>query len=285
MTLSDQPLAPDAPAPPTQPISADRAITLARRWILGAWLFTAVMITVVAAATFVGFSRGMGAGPGLFAGLVWLGVIIASIRSRRLAFEAMPLIVAGEFGLAEDQLGQSLRSFSLLSSSKLIGLHQLAMLRHAQSRWADAAKLCRELLTRGGRHTAIGNTEFDVQNRLMLAESLIELGDTAGAGAEMLGLSGLRLDLRQTLLLTQIRLDLQAGLEHWHPMMATPRTTIGLIELMPAAMAARCYALLALAAKRIGAGQWLSLLLRRSILLSLSDPLVERRPFLRELFD
>lgn len=283
VSLTEQPLAADAPVaatPRLPPITADRAITLARRWIIGSWLFNALMITVVVGATFVGFARGIGAGPGLLAGLVWLVVLMASIRARRLAFEAIPMIVAGEFGQAEEHLGQSLRTFSLLKSAKLLGLHQLAMLRHAQAKWGDAAKLCRELLARGKN---AGN-DFNVQNRLMLAESLVELGDTGGAGVELLGLSSMRLDLRETLVLTQIRLDLQAHLGHWHAMMAGVQANVGMVELMPTALAARSYALLALAAKRVGDEAWHALLARRATLLVDADLLVKQRPFLRDAF-
>src|SRR3712207_6854480 len=41
---------------------------------------------------------------------------------------------------------QALRSFSLFRAVKLLSVHHLAVLRHAQKRWQDSAMLCRALL-------------------------------------------------------------------------------------------------------------------------------------------
>ena len=69
-----------------------------------------------------------------------------SVRGSQLASVSPSLIAAGQFELAEHQIEQALRTFSLFRTSKLLSLHHLAVLRHAQRRWMDAAELCTALL-------------------------------------------------------------------------------------------------------------------------------------------
>ena len=266
---------------PTPPLSAEQAITLARRWIVGSWLLNAVLFGLVIVATVWGYVSGLGLAPGFAVGVLYFVVLVAGVQSRQLVLAAVPLIAAGDFVEAEQQLGQSLRSFSLLRSTKLIGLQQLATLRHAESKWADAARICRELSNRRGG-TGRPGSGFDVQNRLMLAESLVELGDVHGAGVELLGLASLQLDLRETLLLTLVRLDVQSRMGHWEAMMADPQATMNLIELMPTVPAARAYALMALAADRVKAAGWRALFARRATLLMDANDIVANRPIVRE---
>src|SRR5439155_4115283 len=79
-------------------------------------------------------------------GVVWITLSYRSMKGSRLAAGSPSLIAAGQFDLAEYQIEQALRSFSLFRSSKLLSLHHLAVLRHAQRRWAEAVVLCQALL-------------------------------------------------------------------------------------------------------------------------------------------
>ena len=82
------------------------------------------------------------------------------MKGSRLAANSPSLIAAGQFDLAEYQIEQSLQNFSLFRTSKLLSLHHLAVLRHAQRRWADAAELCSALLRqRLGSLTRAGAAE------------------------------------------------------------------------------------------------------------------------------
>lgn len=271
------PAATPAP-PPLLEITADRAIALARWWLRLGTLFNVLMVAAIFVTSVVGVRQGFGSMPAFLTALVWLAVLVVSVRARRLAIDAVPLIAAGEFGLAEDRLSQSLRSFSVLRSSRLLGLQQLALLRHSQSNWADVAKLCRELIDR----QRPAEQAIDVPSRLMLAESLIELGELPAAAREIATLSARRLALRDTLLLTHLRLELQIAAGHVAEAAARMETTLALVELMPPAVSARCHALLALAAKRMGRHDWHAFLARRAALLADVDDLVAARPFLRE---
>lgn len=263
---------------PLLEISTHRAILLVRRWRWIA-LFLRVGLVLGLGAAIYAYEKGGGfiVVAGMF--VVWTIVSSLNARTRRLAFDAGQHIAAGEFDLAEDRLTQSLTSFTLAGSTKQFGLHQLAMLRHAQARWSDAAALARAFLS--SRTTAAAN---DIPSRLVLAESLLEMGDLDGVERMVRELGSYRLNLRQTLVLTQLRLDVLARRGKFASAFQNPYATLGLVELMPASVSARCHAILALAAKRVGDSTWWHWLANRARLLGDVDALFESRPFLREAF-
>lgn len=267
-------------APKLLSITADRAITLARWWLRLGAVFNLLMIVAVIATAVVGFRHGMSL-PSFVTFIVWFGVLVMSVRARRLAIDAVPLIAAGEFSLAEDRLSQSLQSFSVLRSTRLLGLQQLAFLRHSQANWADVAKLCRELID----HQRPRERSIDLTSRLMLAEALVELGEVAPAAREIAVLSQRRLALRETLVLTALRIEAQVRAGHFTAAVEHLPATLALVELMSPGASARCHAVLALAAKRTGLTQWQEYLSKRALLLADIDSLTCDRPFLREALD
>jgi hypothetical protein len=278
--MTDAPTTP--PPPPLRQISAARAIALVRRWLRVAAGFHVAMALAVGGAT----TRALASEAGLpligGAVLFWLATVFfvvgLSIRSRRFAIDAAPLIAAGEFGVAEDRLSQSLTSFSVLRSSKLLGLGQLARLRHAQSRWAEAASLSRELLA---RHRGRREEGLETPSRLLLAESLVELGDLDAAAEQVATLdAGEPLDLRETLMLATIRLELLARRDRAAEMLAELPATLALVELLPPSTVASPHALLAWAAWRLGREDDRAMLSNRVRLLGDVDAIVARRPFL-----
>src|SRR5438067_1719049 len=102
-------------------------------------------------------------------GGVWLALSAQSVRGSRLAAGSPSLIASGRLDAAEQQIEQALHSFSLFRTSKLMSLHHLAMLRHAQRRWEDCAQLCRALL----RQRLGSLASLARQSRLMLADALL----------------------------------------------------------------------------------------------------------------
>jgi hypothetical protein len=102
-------------------------------------------------------------------GLVWIALGYQSMKGSRLAAGSPRLIAAGQFDQAEYQIEQALRSFSLFRTSKLMSLHHLAVLRHAQRRWTDAVVLCQALL----KQRLGGLAGLTRQSRLILAESML----------------------------------------------------------------------------------------------------------------
>ena len=94
------------------------------------------------------------------------------------------LIASGRYDDAEQLIEQSLRRFNLFRPAKLLTLHHLAALRHAQRRFAESATLCRAILRQ--RSKSIG--PLARPTRLMLAEALLEQGDLGGAYATLMTL-------------------------------------------------------------------------------------------------
>jgi hypothetical protein len=213
-------------------------------------------------------------------GAIWIALGLQSMRSSRLVAHSPMLIAAGEFDAAEQHIAGALRSFSIFRMVKLLSLHHLAALRHAQNRWQDAAEICRALLAQ----RKVSPAGLGKSTRLILADSLLEMGDVNGVGACIGELYQQRLSLGEALNLMLVQLDYESRLSAWSRMMQGAATKVGLAELMPTSKAARTQALLALAARKVGRGDWEDWLRRRVELLIDPTELVVRRPLLKELW-
>jgi len=212
---------------------------------------------------------------------IWLALSFRSARGSRLAVDSTSLIASGRFNEAEQQIEQSLRRFSVFRTAKLLSLHHLALLRHAQRHWQDSVVLCRALL--GQRLGSLASLRKS--SRLMLADSLLELGDLTGAFTAINGLYDQRLTLGEALQLLQVQLDYLWRINAWQQMFARVNTKIELAELMPTPAAAKTQALLALAARKLGKPDWESWLRQRVELLVDIQQLVAQRPVLAELWN
>jgi hypothetical protein len=213
-------------------------------------------------------------------GVVWITLSYRSMKGSRLAAASPSLIAAGQFELAEDQIEQALRTFSLFRASKLMSLHHLALLRHAQRRFADAADLCRALL----RQRLGALKGLSRQSRLILADSLLEMGDLRGAHESISALYQQRLTLAEAIRLLAVQLDYLSRVNAWEPMLEGIATKVQLAELMPTPAAARTQALLALAAVKLGREQWATWLRGRAELLVDMHELIRERPILSQLW-
>jgi hypothetical protein len=211
----------------------------------------------------------------------FVALSFGSVKGSRLVTESPALIAAGKFDEAEQRIDLALRSFSLFRHVKVLGLHHLALLRHAQKNWPEAALLCRALL---GQNPAtlqgIGKPA-----RLMLADALLEMGDPRGAAAAIDDLVRHRLSLPEVQKLLAVQLDYQSRLGAWNDMMNGVEAKVQLAELMPAPAAARTQALLALAARNAGRQDWSDWLRRRAELLADVQRLATDRPVLWELWE
>ncbi|HEV2294544.1 MAG TPA: hypothetical protein VGR35_11870 [Tepidisphaeraceae bacterium] len=213
-------------------------------------------------------------------GVAWIVLSYRSAMGSRLAVDSQSLIAAGRYEAAEEQIEQVLGTFSLFRTSKLIGIHQLAVLRHAQKRWGDAAVLCRALLGR-----RLGPVKgVSKQCRLMLADAMLELDDPRAAHEALNGLYQQRLTLAEAINLVAVQADFHARAENWAELAAGIETKVQLAELMPSQQSARTQALLALAAKKTGRHDWATWLTRRAELLADVQELSTRRPILWELW-
>jgi hypothetical protein len=216
----------------------------------------------------------------LVLGAVWVTLGYQSMKGSRLAAGSPQLIAAGQFEQAEYQIEQALKTFSLFRTSKLLSLHHLAVLRHAQRRWSDAAELCAVLLRQ-----RLGSLRgLSRQSRLILADSLLEMGDLHGAYRAIFELYQERLSLAEAMKLLSVQLDYLGRVHAWEAMLAGLRSRVQLAELMSAPASARAQALLSLAARKNGRADWSDYLRRRAELLADVSELTAARPALAELW-
>ena len=155
-------------------IPVDVAIYRVKRDITLGMLVKAVLVAAVFAT--VVFSRARGAASDPCRRARGVGGVGVTRRESLLANQSPTLIAAGEYEEAERQIDLAMRAFSVFGPSKLRALHHLAVLRHAQKRWQEAAALSRALL-RQRLASARGLTK---PSGLILAESLLEMNDLTG---------------------------------------------------------------------------------------------------------
>lgn len=264
-------------------LTARAAITRTRR---GMTLGLAVKLLLAAAATASAVLAVIPATPvdarlalAVVAG-VWIALSVRSWQSARLGAGVPHLLATGDYDEAERQIDRSIRSFSLFRPVKLLALHQLAVLRMAQGRFAEAGALCSEVLGhRLGRMNGLSRS-----SRMMLAQAALEEGDAASAAGPLASLRGERLSLAETMNLLQLELDYQSRGGQWNQMLGGYMPKVQLAEVMPAAAAARVQALLALSADRLGRRDVTSWLRRRAELLADPQEMVRQRPILADLW-
>lgn len=214
-------------------------------------------------------------------GAVWITLWYRTMKGSRLAAESSSLIASGRLDQAEAQIEQSLRAFSMSRSIKSVSLLNLALVRLAQKRWPDAALLCREVLSaRQGTPEHVSKS-----SRLLLADSLLEMGDLRGAHEALAGLYSHRLTLGEALNLLRVQTDYLARIGAWEPLFQGVSTKLQMAELLPPAQGAKVQAMLALAAKRTGRADWATWLRRRVELLADARELAKERPVLWELWE
>jgi hypothetical protein len=213
-------------------------------------------------------------------GAVWLTLWYRTIKGSRMAAESSSLIASGRIEQAEVQIEQTLRAFSMSRAIKSMSLLNLALVRLAQKRWPDTAVLCREVLT-------IGKATPDhvsKSSRLMLADSLLELGDVRGAYDALSGLYNHRLTLNEALNLHRVQTEYLVRVGAWEALFQNIGSKVELAELMPTHNSARVQAFLALAARKTGREDWAAWLRRRVELLADVQTMTAERPQLWELW-
>jgi hypothetical protein len=265
-------------------ISAEYAISRTRRGLaLGAVLRWALIVLIGGAFLVQPMLDSTGISAVMvvvIAAGAWLFLSFRSVRGSRMAADSTSLIAAGQYELAEQNIAESLETFSIFRTVKLMSLHHLALLRHAQNRWQDSAVLSRALLTQ----RLASASGLDRSSRLILAESLLELGDLRGAYENLRRLYDQRLSLREALSLLAVQTDYLSRIGAWEPMLDQLPGKIETAELMSATQSARTQALLALAARKTDRNAWSDWLRRRVELLVDVQKLCTDRPLLWDLW-
>ena len=265
-------------------LSAQTAIHRYQRDVAVGFLLRALMLVGLALSGLVlpfvlpGFNAAVGLSV-VFA--VWLMLSVTSAKNSRILAPSPELIASGQFEEAERRIDEALRAFSISRTSKLIGLHHLAVLRHKQRRWQESATLCRAVLAQRLGTTAEG---LGKASRLMLADALLELGDVRGAGEALGSMQGQQLGLNELLTMMQVELDYLSRVGAWDRMMAGLPTKVQLAEVMPPEASARTQAMLGLAAMKSGRPDWADWLRRRVELLADVGKLTAERSVLWELW-
>jgi hypothetical protein len=263
-------------------ISAQSAISRFRRDVKLSVLLKAALL-VCAVASFMGPAIGLKIDASLVLlviGGVWVFLSMRSVHGSRLAAGSPLLIAAGRWDAAEEQIDGALRAFSLSKKVKVLSLHHLAVLRHAQRRWQESAMLCRALLNqRSGSARGLVRA-----TRLILADSLLELNDLSGAHESLSRLHGDPMSLVESLQLMLVQLDYESRIGAWSHMMGGVAGKVQMAELMSGEAAARAQAFLALAAQKLGQTDWAVWLRRRVELLTDVKGLCVNRPLLTELW-
>lgn len=263
-------------------IRADLAIAKMQRDLAFTSVLKWSLLVLIAVAVLIEWS-GVPVSGSLLLGaiaVVWLVLSYRSVKGSRLTAELPMLIAAGQFDQAEQQIDLAMRSFSIYSAVKLRGVHQLAVLRHAQRRYGESVILCRALLDQNlGKLVGLSRSA-----RLIMADSMLELGDMRGTYVALASLYRERLPLGEALDLTVVQTDYLARIGAWAELTKGLRQKVELAELMNPLRSARVHATLALAAKKTGTPDWQCWLKRRAELLADPGELVAGRPILGELW-
>jgi hypothetical protein len=205
---------------------------------------------------------------------VWIMLSFVSMRQLKAANHANLLIANGRLDLAEQQLIESMRAFSIYATSKLMACHNLAVVAHGRGDYAAAAELCGGVLRRGTRIRRPARR----MTRILLADCKLCLGDPSEAGDALTGMTLHEPDMplaeRLLLLPVLLRHELATGA----PARAVDnlREKVRLAERLDAPRAAFVHELLSRACEAVGkidASQWL---LRRAALYHDLDDLPAR---------
>jgi hypothetical protein len=263
-------------------LPVDVAITRFRRDLTIAALLRTLLLAAAAACVLAGpvFGRDEGMIVLMVVGGIWVLLSYHSMQGTRIAADSPSLIAAGEFDRAESHIDLALRSFSLFRTAKLLNLHHLALLRHAQHRWRESALLCQAVLVQ-----KVGNLQGLARTTLLLlADSMLQLGDLKGAFDAMGRLYRYRLSLGEALTLQMLQLDYGSRIGAWESMLQGIGVKVQMSELMPRLNAARSQAFLSLAAYKSGRLELANWLRRRAELLAEPKEIAADRPALEEVF-
>lgn len=193
---------------------------------------------------------------------LWMGLTLLSVRQVRSAGRATLYIASGRLDLAEAQLVEAIRAFTLSRSGTLMACHNLAVVEHGRSRFAVAAEICRGVLNLGVRLPA----ELARTCRILLADCCLILGDEPSAARALgtLRTNDPSLGLTEQILLLPIELQCQLARKDYSAAAADLRWKVRRAELLDAPKASRVHRLLAEACQALGMTPQANFLLRRA---------------------
>lgn len=212
--------------------------------------------------------------------ILWVLLAVNGYRETHNAMRWPMLIASGELATAEKEIERAIHGFSVLRSVKLMSLHHLAVLRMAQRKWADAARLSKAMQGyRLGRDTSLTRASL-----LVLAATATRAGEVEDAYGALRRLRMVPLTLDEQLSLLHAESAYLVRVEAWDALCHRIDVKAKMAELMPSETAAQTQALLALGALRTGQGAWAEYLKKRCELLIDTTKLVSEEPALGELW-
>ena len=188
----------------------------------------------------------------------WAVLTILSTRQVRATNQVSIFAANGRLDLAEGQLREALRSFTIYGGAKLLACHNLAVVAHGRGEYAVAAQLCDGILTRARRTGSRAHRT----TRMLLADSRLSMSQIPEARAALDGLDAgdpaLSLAERLMLLPIAVRCDVMSG--EYGAALAGLAGKIRLAELLESPRAALVHLMLADASLACGQqelGRWL----------------------------
>ncbi len=194
--------------------------------------------------------------------VIWLGLTLLSVRQVRSAGRATLYIASGRLDLAEAQLVEAIRAFTLSRAGTLMACHNLAVVEHGRSRFNVAAEICRGVLSLGVRLP----TDLARTCRILLADCYLILGDELAA-TRALGTLSTRdpvLGLTEQILLLPIELQCQLARKEYSGAASNLAWKVRRAELLDSVKASRVHRLLADACRATGQEQQAVFLERRA---------------------
>lgn len=193
---------------------------------------------------------------------VWIFVSISSMKVAQ-QLGAVNAVMDQHPQQAEDVLATLLDKKLLQGSVRLLLYHRLAMLRHRQRCYAEAAAIGEQVLAHPVRQTAHLRSHL----LLLVGDARLQCGDLGGAYQALAQLHDMRLRAseRLQLLMLQTRYEVLSG--HDGAALSDLRRKVQMSELMPATQNGAMHAMLAIAATREGRPTLADWLNRRAQLL------------------
>lgn len=195
---------------------------------------------------------------------VWLPITLTTQRVAR-NLPAIGSALSSDPDRAQRLLADALKRKPVMAWARLLTYHRLAVLRHQQRRFDEAASICQHILNQPLTGPA---SAAKPSLLLMLTESHLAMGNLVGAYHALSELHRTRLGLAGAIqrLALQTRYALKTGAyEH---ALDHGREKMQLAELMPPPQCSAMHAMLAAAAQKTGRDKLASWLWERAQLLS-----------------
>jgi hypothetical protein len=198
----------------------------------------------------------------------WVMVSVASTRTWR----TVPTITAlmdHDPVAAESMLALAMRRRLLHRPVRLLLYHRLAVLRHRQQRFAEAASICHAVL----RYDMGNASHVRPHLLLMLVEAKLLCGDLHGAYEGLVQLAQMQLSLVEATQRAALQTRYQIASGYYDRAIGELGQTLALAELMPPPQAGAMHAMLAFAARHANRPELAQWLQQRAELLCTPDEL------------